>query len=232
MLRRAATVCAQRVRFPLAATPVSSLGQLRWATTPASSEGAPATTAASGANPRNRASSAQRRRGRRDSLWPAFDLVHWNDENTAAGYLLRVAHRDGFISLDYHRQSGPSVLVDEDGSRRSNLNRAERVVTVTLPPVYVARFLSVLEGRADKVVVQSRFTNANFAPNPAKGPHCYSLQCTSMKPTSGQIQTADGADVEEETIEWSAELDAAESLMLHRFLSQSLHYNTGFCRTV
>ncbi|CAJ1018159.1 putative Mitochondrial RNA binding protein MRP [Leishmania shawi] len=180
----------------------------------------------------SRSSSVQGQRGRRDDLPPAFDVVHWDDANITAGHLLRVAYRDGFIVLDYHRQRSATSALREDGSRAVNPNRAERVVTVTLPPVYAARFLGVLEERMSKLEVQSRFTKASFLPNTAKGKHHYTLHCTSMKPTTGQIQTADGADVHEETVEWTVEFNAAESLMLHRFLTQALHYNTGFSRKV
>ncbi|KAG5485547.1 hypothetical protein LSCM1_07634 [Leishmania martiniquensis] len=232
MLRRVLSVCVLRSRAGgLSANTVactcqaSSLQQARWA-----SSDAAAPTAANVQRNSNRNGNAWGQRGRRDALPPAFDIVHWNDEDIAAGHLLRVAHRDGFIVLDYHRQRGTTTERREDGSRAANQGRAERVVTVTLPPVYVARFLGVLEGRMGKVEVQSRFTNASFTPNTAKGRHHYTLHCTSMKPTTGQIQTVDGADVHEETVEWTVEFDAAESLMLHRFLTQALHYNTGFAR--
>ncbi|EPY26198.1 MRP2, gBP25 [Strigomonas culicis] len=140
--------------------------------------------------------------------------------------MLRVLHRDSFIVLDYHKQVRGA---DGEGSRGP---RGERVVTVTLPPVYIARLLGVLEGRMPRVEVQSRFTNATFTPNEAKGPHCYTLNCTSMKPTTGQQQTPDGADIKEEALDWTVELDAADSLMLERFLGQALHYNTGFGRRI
>ncbi|KAG5486097.1 hypothetical protein LSCM4_06805 [Leishmania orientalis] len=242
MLRRVFSACALRNRAGVTAAAVtggfsvhtgaltcqaSSLLQVRWASSDAA---APTSTNAQRSSNRN--GNAQSQRGRRDTLPPAFDIVHWNDENIAAGHLLRVAHRDGFIVLDYHRQRATTTELREDGSRTGNQNRAERVVTVTLPPVYVARFLGVLEGRMSKLEVQSRFTNASFVPNTAKGKHHYTLHCTSMKPTTGQIQTADGADVHEETVEWTVEFDAAESLMLHRFLTQALHYNSGFARNL
>lgn len=242
MLRRVPTLCALRQRAGVTAMAVagglsantgpfasqaSPLQQVRWVSSDAA---APTSNNAHRTNNRN--SNVQSQRGRRDTMPPAFDIVHWNDEDIAAGHLLRVVHRDGFIVLDYHRQRSVTVELREDGSRAANPNRAERVVTVTLPPVYVARFLGVLEGRMTKLEVQSRFTNASFMPNTAKGKHHYTLHCTSMKPTTGQIQTVDGADVHEETVEWTVEFDAAESLMLHRFLTQALHYNTGFSRKV
>ncbi|KAG5510637.1 hypothetical protein JKF63_06935 [Porcisia hertigi] len=242
MLRRVATVYALRSRAGVTALAVSGglsanasaftcqaspLQQMRWA-----SSDAAAPTATNVQRNNNTTSPVQSQRGRRDALPPAFDIVHWNDENTSAGHLLRVVHRDGFIVLDYHRQRASTAEVREDGTRAANPNRAEKVVTVTLPPVYVARFLGVLEGRMNKLEVQSRFTNASFLPNAAKGKHHYTLHCTSMKPTTGQIQTVDGADVQEETVEWTVEFNAAESLMFHRFLTQALHYNTGFSRKV
>nr|AAL05569.1 26 kDa guide RNA binding protein [Leishmania tarentolae] len=240
MLRRVPTLCALHRRAGVTAMAVagglsasaslfahqaSPLQQVRWASSDAA---APASNSAQRSS--NRTSIVQGQRGRRDAMPPAFDIVHWNDEDITAGHLLRVAHRDGFIVLDYHRQRCTTTELREDGSRAASPNRAERVVTVTLPPVYVARFLGVLEGRMSKLEVQSRYTNASFAPNTAKGKHHYTLHCTSMKPTTGQIQTVDGADVHEETVEWTVEFDAAESLMLHRFLTQALHFNTGFSR--
>ncbi|KAH9586231.1 SUN domain-containing protein 1 [Trypanosoma melophagium] len=162
--------------------------------------------------------SLAQQRARRAHLPPAFDVVHWNDEDMSRGHLLRVLHRDSFVVLDYHRQVKKT---GEEG------NKAERVVSVMLPAVYTARFLSVLEGRSDKVEVHSRFTNAVFAPKP-EAQHVFTLNCTSTKPPQQQQQQ--GSD-NEEKFEWSVEFDPAESLMLHRFLSQALHYNTGFART-
>jgi hypothetical protein len=234
MFRRVANICATRSFLPIATVLVDTSAalppyhQLRFATT---------NTSADSAN-QTRINAVNRQRARRANMPPAFDIVHWNDNDVSRGHLLRVLHRNGYIVLDYHRQRhpspSPSSAADDDAaattSRREN--RAERVVSVTLPPVYVARFLGVLEGRMDKVEVQSRFTNATFVPNAAAGPHHYTLRCTSMKPTTGQVQTVDGADVHEETVEWTVELDAAESLMLHRFLTQAFHLNSGFARSV
>lgn len=248
MLRRVANVCA--ARSPLAAAGVATATsaspifthqqpplqlQTRWAT----SEAAQSINNNNNNDNRNRNVGPNRQRNRRASLPPAFDIVHWNDEDISRGYLLRVLHRNGYIVLDYHRQRSATVkasaedaAADTTASAGRRENRAEKVVTVTLPPVYVARFLGVLEGRMDKVEVQSRFTNATFAPDAAQGKHHHTLHCTSMRPTTGQAQTIDGADVHEETVEWTVSLDAAESLMLHRFLTQALHQNSGFGRNV
>lgn len=174
-------------------------------------------------------------------LPPAFDIVHWNDENLAAGHLLRVIHQDSFIVLDYHKQasrvrSEPTTAAAEGGEQqqRPRGGHAERVVTVTLPPVYIARFLGVLEGRAEKVDVQSRFTNATFVrkAGAAAEEKSFTLSCVSRRPTTGQQQTVDGQDVAEESVEWTVEMNPAESLMLHRFLTQALQYNTGFGRNL
>ncbi|KAG8348702.1 putative Mitochondrial RNA binding protein MRP [Trypanosoma vivax] len=156
------------------------------------------------------------KRARRGQLSPAFDIVHWNDEDISRGHLLRVLHRDSFVVLDYHRQV---CRTGEEG------NKAERVVSVMLPAVYTARLLAVLEGRMDKVEVHSRYTNATFVPDPS-APYSFSLRCISTKPPQQQQQGAG-----EETFEWAVNFDAAESLMLQRFLTQALHYNTGFART-
>lgn len=161
--------------------------------------------------------SLAQQRARRSQLPPAFDVVHWSDEDISRGHLLRVLHRDSFVVLDYHRQT---KRLGEEG------NKAERVVSVLLPAVYTARFLGVLEGRMEKVEVQSRFTNAVFAPN-LNAPHFFTLKCTSVRPPQQQQQQGG-----EETFDWVVEFDPAESLMLHRFLSQALHYNTGFARTI
>lgn len=235
MFRRVANVCVARSRLPVTTTTTTltaplCLCQTRWATTDAAASTTSAATTTN--NSRTRSNAAfDRQRRRRAALPPAFDIVHWNDADVSRGHLLRVLHRNGYIVLDYHRQRQPSAAAaDDDDTTSRRENRAEKVVTVTLPPVYIARFLGVLEGRMEKVDVQSRFTNAMFAPNTSKGPHHYTLHCTSMKPTTGQSQTIDGADVHEETVEWTVEMDPAESLMLHRFLSQALHQNSGFGR--
>ncbi|ORC84303.1 putative mitochondrial RNA-binding protein 2, putative,MRP2, putative,gBP25 [Trypanosoma theileri] len=175
------------------------------------------TNSNSGNPTRWRRPSLAQQRARRAHLPPAFDVVHWNDEDMSRGHLLRVLHRDSFVVLDYHRQI---KKIGEEG------NKAERVVSVMLPAVYTARFLSVLEGRSDKVEVHSRFTNAVFAPKNGV-PHVFTLNCTSTKPPQQQQQGSDN----EEKFEWAVEFDPAESLMLHRFLSQALHYNTGFAKT-
>ncbi|KPI83449.1 mitochondrial RNA binding protein 2 MRP2 gBP25 [Leptomonas seymouri] len=235
MLRRVTNACAASSRRSMAAaisaastSPTTAAPmilsapqqlQARWVVTDA---------AGSTNNNRYRSPEFNRQRFRRAILPPAFDVVHWNDEDVSRGHLLRVLHRGGYIVLDYHRQRPVEEPAGDAIERR--LKRAEKVVTVTLPPVYVARFLGVLEGRMDSVEVQSRFTNAVFKPNTAKGKHHYVLHCTSMKPTTGQAQTVDGTDVHEETVEWTVELDVAESLMLHRFLTQALHFNSGFSR--
>ncbi|EAN96915.1 putative mitochondrial RNA-binding protein 2 [Trypanosoma cruzi] len=178
-------------------------------------------TNTSGSASRWRRLSASQLRARRPQLPPAFDVVHWNDDDMSSGHLLRVLHRDSFVVLDYHRQV---KKLGEEG------NKAERVVSVMLPAVYTARFLGVLEGRLDKVEVQSRFTNAVFAPDPAV-PHTFILNCTSTRPPQQQ-QQQNGGNGEEEKFDWTVKFDVAESLMLHRFLTQALHYNTGFARTL
>nr|2GIA_A Chain A, mitochondrial RNA-binding protein 2 [Trypanosoma brucei brucei TREU927]2GIA_G Chain G, mitochondrial RNA-binding protein 2 [Trypanosoma brucei brucei TREU927] len=163
--------------------------------------------------------SLAQQRARRAQLPPAFDVVHWNDEDISRGHLLRVLHRDTFVVLDYHRQAR---MLTEEG------NKAERVVSVMLPAVYTARFLAVLEGRSEKVEVHSRYTNATFTPNPA-APYTFTLKCTSTRPAQQKQQVA--GEEGDETFEWTVEFDVAESLMLQRFLTQALHYNTGFART-
>lgn len=174
------------------------------------------------------ASRPRANRANRPPLPPAFDVVHWNDDDITRGHLLRIIHRDSFIVLDYHRQSRRSG--EEGGATAGGGNRAERVVTVNLPPVYIARLLGVLEGRLERVDVQSRFTNASFTPDATRGAHHHSLKCVSMRPTTGQQQSIDGTDVNEESIEWQVDFDAAESLMLQRFLTEALRYNSGFAR--
>ncbi|CCW66707.1 unnamed protein product [Phytomonas sp. Hart1] len=176
-------------------------------------------------------SSSSRRRPPLPPLPPAFDIVHWNDVDITAGHLIRVIYRDSYIVLEYHRQT--RRIMDDDGHRIENEGRsnAERVVSLTLPPVYIARFLGVLEGRMPEVEVQSRFTNASFKPDPSTAKeHHYILRCVSHRPTTGPRQTAESADAMGESIEWQVRLDAAESLMLHRFLTQALKYNSGFGR--
>ncbi|CCW64591.1 unnamed protein product [Phytomonas sp. EM1] len=176
-------------------------------------------------------SSSSQRRPPLPPLSPAFDIVHWNDADVAAGHLVRVIYRDSHIVLEYHRQT--RRIMDDDGRRIDGDGRgnAERLVTLTLPPVYIARFLGVLEGRMSEVEVQSRFTNATFKPDTSTAKaHHYILRCVSHRPTTGQRQTAEGVDVAEDSVEWQVSLDAAESLMLHRFLTQALKYNSGFGR--
>lgn len=226
MFRRASAMAARRVAAAVAVTTTTTSPALvaarRWNTTAAP-------TAADGGR---RGNVNRPRAGRRAPMPPAFDVVHWNDSEITKGHLLRVLHRDSFIVLDYHRQTrgAPAEAATAAAGAAGNLNRAERVVTVTLPPVYIARFLGVLEGRMPQVEIQSRFTQATFAPTPGAPPHHYTLQSTPTKPTTGQQQNMDGTDVNEETIDWMVPFDPAESLMLHRFLTQALQYNSGFGR--
>nr|CCC95859.1 unnamed protein product [Trypanosoma congolense IL3000] len=205
-----------------------SLGAALFATSPLRLEAAAAGTQElssssenTGTNAKWRRPSLAQQRARRAHLPPAFDIVHWNDNDISRGHLLRVLHRETFVVLDYHRQM---KKMEEEG------NKAERVVSVMLPAVYIARFLAVLEGRADKVEVHSRYTNATFVPN-SKAPHCFILSCTSTRPALQRQQQQVGSEDADETFEWVVEFDAAESLMLQRFFTQALHYNTGFART-
>ncbi|RNF17075.1 mitochondrial RNA-binding protein 2 [Trypanosoma conorhini] len=222
MLRRLVTRPVFAKRFVAAGYLTLSPARLQAAASSGSEATAGSNTNTSGSAPTWRRPTLAQQRARRLQLPPAFDVVHWDNEDMSRGHLLRVLHRDSFVVLDYHRQVRKT---GEEG------NKAERFVSVMLPAVYTARFLGVLEGRMEQVEVQSRFTNAVFAPNPGE-PHTFTLKCTSTRPPQQQQSSQGGGGGEEETFDWTVPFDAAESLMLHRFLSQALHYNTGFARTI
>lgn len=176
------------------------------------------------------------RRGSDAVLPPAFDVVHWNDSDITKGHLLRILHRDNYVVLDYYRQAkAVTAAPGEDAPSRSG--RAERAVSVALPPGYVARLLAVLEGKANKADIQLRMATALFETVNSKGPHHYKLSCQIARPaggsrTSGEGQAGAVEDDASGSQSWEVEFDPAESLMMHRFLSQCLQYNTGFCRPV
>lgn len=189
-------------------------------------------------------------------LPPAFDVVHWNDEDVQKGHLLRVIYRDNYVVLDYYQQS--QVIMVPAGERPPPRSaRAERTVTVALPPSFVARLLSVLEEKSTVENIQLRATTAVFEAAPEKGAHFHILKCSTLRPSSlgaaavdGQKKQDGSSRSEEEQreegsssssaapegkgrnnmYEWEVIFDPAESLMLHRFLTQCLQYNTGFCR--
>lgn len=168
-------------------------------------------------------------------LPPAFDVVHWNDDDLSKGHLLRVLHRDSYVVLDYYKQAKalrPAEGIPPESNRRTG--RAERIVSIALPPVFIARLLSVLEGRTNKADIQLRTSTAAFEANAEKGPHHYKLCCTFQ--TAGGNRAGEGETSERSNTspltDFEVEFDAPESLMLQRFLTQCLQYNTGFCRPV
>lgn len=217
MFRFAALKVAQRSLLPVRASPAVLAVSLRWNTPSSAGEGATAPPAQQGNNPTPR-SNYSRARINQASLPPAFDVVHWNTEDPAKGHLLRVLHRDSYVVLDYYRQAAKKEASDGPATG----NRAERTISVSLPPVYVARLLGVLEGRTAKTDIQLRYAIASFTAKEGQS-HQYTLQCRASRPPS---QPA----AKEEEVEWVVDFDAAESLLLHRFLTQCLQYNTGFCR--
>lgn len=198
-------------------------------------------------------------------LPPAFDVVHWNDEDIRKGHLLRVVYRDNYVILDYYQQS-QVIVVPPGQTPPPRSARAERTVTVALPPGFVARLLGVLEEKSTEASIQLRSTTAVLKSVPEKGKHHHVLQCSTIRANNasgGMESTSTGsegaADSHGETTdehessastttstgavgqgntsattvyEWVVPFDPAESLMLHRFLTQCLQYNTGFCRPI
>lgn len=220
---------------------------LRWTTSDAA--GNSGSNSRSGNNNNNNNNNARRRnnnninarRGDGNSnpavLPPAFDVVHWNDSDITKGHLLRILHRDNYVVLDYYRQAkAVTAAPGEDAPSRSG--RAERAVSVALPPGYVARLLAVLEGKASKAEIQLRMATALFEAVNEKGPHHYQLSCQISRPAATKAAEgvgeggADDNAASSNSLSWAVEFDPAESLMMHRFLSQCLQYNTGFCRPV
>lgn len=159
-------------------------------------------------------------------LPPAFDVVHWNDEDVAAGHLLRVVHNDTHIVFEYYRQVGR--MRDHEGRRVDrDVITNEHVVSVTVPPSYVARMIGVLEGNAEPVRIQSRYTTATFQPH-ANQARTHSIHCEYSRPSAAMGGAVESAAAAPQLASWDVHLNVAESLMLHRFLSQSLRYNSGF----
>lgn len=211
--RAGAVLPSLRVPLVSACQATALTGTWRWNSTQGNEKAATAS-----ANNANNNTNAVARRAGRDPvvLPPAFDVVHWNDADLSKGHLLRVVHRDSYVVLDYYQQAMPTV--SENGAATPRSSRAERSVTLALPPVYVARLLSVLEGKAKSVEIKLRTTTATFD---AVGPHAHRLSCSTTR-----ITQEDSAPT---TKEWAVDFDPAESLLLHRFLTQCLQYNTGFC---
>jgi hypothetical protein len=150
-------------------------------------------------------------------LPPAFDLPRWDDD-ASKGYCLRVSYTEERVVLTYIKQNRGTGAKDADapaptGDEPKVRRHGERLVSVYLPNVYIARFLAVLEGTLTKCDIASRQTTGTFTSGAE--PNTFVLSCTSTIPNQSPL-------------EWTTELDAAASLMLHRFLTQSLHYNSGF----
>lgn len=179
-------------------------------------------------------------------LPPAFDIVHWNDTDISKGHLLRVLYRDSYVVLDYYQQS--RVIMAPAGEKPPpRSGRAERTVSVALPPGFVARLLAVLENKSAVANIQLRSTTAALEPILEKGAHYYRLKCSSVRQNistsavdsdviggspATESSTSSSPTTQGNTYQWEVEFDPAESLMLHRFLTQCLQYNTGFCRPV
>lgn len=139
---------------------------------------------------------------------PSFDLVRPNNENLAAGYMLRVQYLNQCVLFNYMRQIAPT-----DGAQRNSHFDGQNKIVAFLPTVFIARFLAVLEGASAQCEMAGRTTKGTFS---AKSePHTYVLNCTSQ---------AEGT----EPLNWSVEFDAPHALMLQHFLYQALHYNSGF----
>jgi hypothetical protein len=143
-------------------------------------------------------------------LPPAFDLPRWNDDDASKGYCLRVSYTEERVVLTYIKQAPQSTDPNAEENKRRH---GERVVSVYLPNVYIARFLAVLEGTIPKCEIASRQTTGTFCAG--SEPNAFTLSCKSA---------INGHD----NFEWGIELDPAAALMLQRFLTQSLHFNNGF----
>lgn len=156
-------------------------------------------------------------------LPPAFDLPRWNDD-PSKGYCLRVSYTEERVALTYIKQAPGTGANDHQaptevggGEEEQYVvkvrRHGERLVSVYLPNVYIARFLAVLEGSIPKCDIASRQTTGTFSAGTE--PNTFVLSCTSSIPR-------------QEPLEWTTELEPAAALMLHRFLTQSLHFNNGF----
>lgn len=144
-------------------------------------------------------------------LPPSFDIPRWNEDKTK-GFCLRVSYQENSVVLSYLSQKGDLNAPSESGRQ---ILRGDRLVSVYLPSVYLARFLSVLEGASNKVEIGSRHTTGTFSVGTE--PNTFKLQCKS---------NVNGKD----TLEWGIDFDVANAVMLHRFITQSLHFNNGFVR--
>jgi hypothetical protein len=151
---------------------------------------------------------------------PAFDLLRPNDAAMDKGYLLRCQYVDQCVILNYLKQVNvfeqkkDADAPQEPGKKRERSFDGLNKVSVYLPTVYISRFIAVLENSLPSCEIASRTSQGTF--KPVEGaPNTFELTAKSQKP--------DGS-----TLEWSVLLSASESLMLHRFLIQSLHYNSGF----
>eukprot|EP00331_Platyophrya_macrostoma_P022247 CAMPEP_0176446616 /NCGR_PEP_ID=MMETSP0127-20121128/24437_1 /TAXON_ID=938130 /ORGANISM="Platyophrya macrostoma, Strain WH" /LENGTH=242 /DNA_ID=CAMNT_0017832695 /DNA_START=40 /DNA_END=768 /DNA_ORIENTATION=- len=176
-----------------------------------------------------------------DSLPPCFDIVRWN-EDPAKGYMLRVLYQENCVLLTYITQDQPlassapaaapssadvtpssAAAGGSDGAApQTRLSiRGKRVLTMYLPTIYIARFLAVLEGNLEKCDVASRQATGSFVA--LAEPHHFRLT------VSGTIQNLENQD-QTKKMEWITDLDAASSLMMQRFFSQALKYNSGFTK--
>lgn len=153
-------------------------------------------------------------------LPPAFDIPRWNDDKSK-GYCLRVSYAENCVLLTYIAQQNdlpqtPAGAETSAPQTRLPL-RGDRLVTVYLPNVYIARFLAVMEGTLDKCEIASRQTSGTFSALPE--PYHFRLVAKS------NVNLQDSRK-----LEWTTDFDPAHTIMLQRFFTQALHFNSGFAK--
>ena len=100
---------------------------------------------------------------------------------------------------------------NDDDERKTPLFVPQAGASLFLTPMNTARAAGVFEGVMDKVEMHARSTKAVIT----RGDHGAQIACSSTLPNG-------------KGIEWKMSFDAAETLMLHRFLIEAIHANHGF----
>ena len=143
-------------------------------------------------------------------LPPSFDIVKPNNTELAKGVMLRIQYLQQNVVVNFLEQVASMT------ERQQHFKIPARRVTLYFPTVYIARVLGVLEGSVPQCDIASRSCQGVFMKG--SDPNTYVLKCTTIRM----------GDDKAPATEYTVPIDCADSVLLHRFLVQALHYNCGF----
>lgn len=192
------------------------IGALRlnaFAATPLLREAAPAATA----NSNNKPSQNKRPNDNLKQVFevpPRVDFRHLG-KAVEDGYFIRLQFTRSAVLLKRSQQNKPADATRIFSGPESNLQ---------IPSTTVSRMLAVMDGYMDECQVIGRQFQGTFKAD-AANPNTFVLQCKGTATLKSDEK--DGAATSVQT-EWTSAFDVADSILLHRFLKNSLHYMQGF----